>query len=283
MNAWEQMKFVRDLLGEDVAVHWSDVNLVRRLNTAQDRVALRVAQVGGQWLVKSASVTPVASVITLPSDCSKPIYIEETVSGIPVDWLSSVTHRRVSRGIGANIPYGLMALEGYPLANTIEINQDQYVTGCTLWYQRRVPKLSAGDAVAGAAQSITLAADSNRVYLANYYANVGVEQYNAAGATAAYVTLRDVITASTAAGVCTVTGTPTTGYAYGTVSVLPEETHLLMCYLAAADAVLKPSTTIDDKTVDRIRADTKYMQKQVWDWLESRIAGGERVESGEEY
>lgn len=284
MNAWEQMNFVRDMLNEASAAHWTDVGIVRRLNAAQERIALKVAQSPGQWLVKSASVTPVASVITLPSDCSKPIYMEETSTGYVIDWLGSVTHRRVSRGAGAaSVSLGQTVSEAYPLAATIEVNQDSYTTALTLWYQRRVPKLHAGDASGAAAQSITLAADTNRVYLANYYANVGIEQYNAAGATATYVALKDTITANTAAGACTVTGTPTTNYAYGTISVLPEETHLLMCYMAVADCILKPSSTIDDKTVDRIRAETGDMKKDVWNWLETRVPGSDRVEIGEEY
>jgi len=281
MNAKEQIDFVRDQLSEASAAHWLDVGLLRRLNAAQERIALRIALTAGQWLVKNASVTPVASVITLPTDCSKPIYLEETSSGSPIDWLGSVTHRRVSRGIGADV--GVGSAEAYLLADTIEVNQANYTTACTLWYQKRVPWLHAGDASAAAASSITLAADANRVFLADYYAGVTLEQYNAASATATIVAFRSLITANTAVGVCTVTGTPTNAYGYGTISVLPKETHMLMCYMATADAILKPSATIDDKAVDRIRADTKDMQRDVWQWLESRTVGGERIEIGEEY
>lgn len=281
MNAKEQIDFVRDMIGEDVAAHWSNVKLLKRLNAAQERIALRVAQTAGQWLVKSASVTPSASVITLPEDCGKPIYLEETSSGEPINWLGSVTHRRVSRGVGAAVSSG--TLESYPLAATLEVNQASYTTACTLWYQRRVPKLHAGDASAAAATSLTLAADENRMYLVDYYNGLVVEQYNAAWATATVVGFRSTISAYTAAGACTVVGTPTNAYAYGMISALPEETHLLMCYMAAADAVLKPSATIDEKTVDRIVAEMKVMKKEVWEWLESRVVGGERVEIGEEY
>ncbi len=281
MNAKEQIDFVRDMISEASAAHWSDVNLLRRINAAQERIALRIALTAGQWLVKSASVTPVASVITLPTDCSKPVYLETTSEGTPVSWLGSVTHRRVSRGVGANVDVGF--LEAYPLADTIEVNQASFTTACTLWYQKRVPWLHAGDAAAAAATSITLAADANRVYVADYYAGVTLEQYNAASATATYVAFRSAITANTVAGVCTVTGTPTNAYGYGTISVLPKETHMLMCYMATADAILKPSATIDDKAVDRIRADMKDMQRDVWQWLESRTVGGERVEVAEEY
>ena len=281
MNAKEQLDFIRDMVNEATAAHWEDVGLVRRLNSAQERVALRVAMTAGQWLVKSADLTPVASIITLPVDCSKPLYLEETGTGEPIDWLGSVTHRRVSRGIGAAVESG--ALEAYPLQATLEVNRASYVTGVTLWYQRRVPKLHTGDAAGAGIGSLTLAADANRVYLADYYTGMVLEQYNAAKATATYVTFRSAISAYTAAGVCTVTGTPTNAFAYGMISVLPEETHLLMCYIAAADALLKPSATIDEKAVDRVRADKNDIMRDVWQWLESRIVAGERVQIGEEY
>jgi hypothetical protein len=277
MNAKEQIDFVRDMISEVSEAHWKDVGILRRLNAAQERIALRIALTAGQWLVKSASVTPSASIITLPADCSKPICLEETVSKAPIGWLGSVTHRSISRTLDG------VPAEGYMLADTIEINQENYSTACTLWYQKRVPWLHAGDAGAVAAGSLALALDANRVYLADYYAGVTLEQYNAASATAAYVTFRSLISANTAAGVCTVTGTPTTAYGYGTISVLPKETHMLMCYMAAADAILKPSATIDDKAVDRIRADMRDMRTDVWQWLESRTVGGERVEVTEEY
>ena len=281
MNSKEQIDFARDMVNEATAAHWSNSNLLKRLNAAQRRIALRVAQSPGQWLVKSASVTPVASVITLPSDCSKPIYLEETSSGEPIGWIGSVTHRRVSRGVGVDLGYG--ALEGYPLQATLEVNQTSYVTACTLWYQRRVPDLHAGDASAAGASSLTLAADVNRVYEADYYNGLVIEAYNAAWATATAVSLRSVISDYTAAGVCTVVGTPTNAYAYGMISCLPEETHQLMCYMVASDALLKPGATIDQNAVEFVRQEMHVLRKEVYDWLASRSPGQDRVETSEEY
>lgn len=270
MNAIEQVWFVRDLINEATAAHWSDVNLVKRLNAAQRKIALKTAQSAGQWLVTSASVTPVASVITLPADCSKPLYMEETTLGTPIPWLNSVSYRRMSRAAGTTLD-SLGMREAYPLMNTIEVNQDSYTTACTLWYQRRVPDLHAGDAAAAGLSSITLAADLNRVFLVDYYKGVTLEQYNAAAATATYVGFRSAITASTTAGVCTVTGTPTNAYGYGTISILPEELHLLMCYMAAVDAVSKPGTTIDEKAKANMVSDLNDMRKDAFGWLESRV------------
>lgn len=269
MNALEQLWLVRDLINEATAAHWSDVNLVKRLNVAQRKVALKVSMTPGQWLVTSASVTPSSSVITLPADCSKPLYLEETTSGAPITWLNSLSYRRVSRAVGTTLASGVA--EAYLLMNTIEVNESSFSTACTLWYQRRVPDLHAGDASAAAASSITLANDSNRVYLASYYVGVTLEQYNAAVATATYVAFRSAITASTAAGACTVTGTPTNAYGYGTISILPEETHQLMCYMAAVDAVSKPGSTIDEKAKEALVSDMIDLKKDVYAWLETRI------------
>jgi hypothetical protein len=155
--------------------------------------------------------------------------------------------------------------------NTLEVNEATYGTACTLWYQRRVPDLHAGDAAGAALSSLTLAADTNRVFLVDYYKNVTVEQYNAAAATATYVGFRSAITANTTAGVCTVTGTPTNAYGYGMVSILPEETHQLMAYMAAVDAVSKPGSTIDEKAKANLVSDMTDLKKDVYAWLESRI------------
>ena len=87
MNAKDQLDLLRDYIGEASASHWSDLNLLRRLNVAQRKIAVNVAMTPGNWLVTSASVTPSDSVITLPSDCGKPIYLEETTSGQPLTWL----------------------------------------------------------------------------------------------------------------------------------------------------------------------------------------------------
>lgn len=283
MNAKQMLDLLRDNVNEAVAAHFTDVLLVRRLNQAQRSVASMVARSSGQWLITSASVTPVDSVITLPSDCSKPVYLEETVSGYALPWLESVTHRKVSRSFGTMLDIG--SLESYPLTETIEVNSTSYATACTLWYQRRVPDLHTGAAgTASGASALEFAADANRVMIDDYYNNVVVEAFGAIPATESYVTLRSTISDYVGStGVATVTGTPTDGYAYGTIPRLPEETHYLIVLEATFLAMMKPSSIIDKEVISFYREELNRARKDVQSFLSSRIPQSEGVLIGDLY
>ena len=148
MDTYTMLQLGRDFVAEVSASHWSDINFIHRLSVAQRKVAVLVQNYPGAWLLKSANLTPVASVITLPSDCAKPVYLEETSSGQPLAWLENVKARRVSRTVGASLGGWVGAPEVYPLLGTLEVNQDSYTTEVTLWYDVRVPDLMAGMASA---------------------------------------------------------------------------------------------------------------------------------------
>lgn len=237
---------------------------------AQRKIAVAVAQTPGDWLLKSADVTPSSSVITLPSDCSKPIYLEEKSSGKPLRWLESVTHRRVSRSIGTSLDYA-GSREAYPLLNTIEVNQDSFSTECTLWYQIRVPNLHTGTATSSSgASALGFQADRERIYLADYYNNAYVEVIdNSSGV----VDIRSEITDYSAAGVATITGTAAENDTYGTISRLPEETHMLIVMEATVLAMMKPSANLDMTVYRHYRDELRETRKEVYGWLESRILG----------
>ena len=281
MNAKDMLALLRDMVGEGTAAHWSDVNLVRRLNVAQRRVGLKVGESPGQWLVTSASVTPVASVITLPRDCAKPLYLEETSSGGPVTWLGDVAYRRVSRAVGTSLDTVGMR-EAYPLMGTIEVNQDGYATACTLWYQLRVPDLHTGVAGASsAASALHMAADLNRSFVDDYYNGVTVEVVDG---TSGIVDVRSVISDYTAStGVAVITGTAASGDTYGTVSRLPEETHMLVVYEAAVASFMKPSSSVDEKVMAVLISERDRLGKEVDAFLMSRIPGGDGVVIGDPY
>ena len=74
MNAYEQLDFVRDIIGESVAAHWSSLGLLRRLNLAQKKLAAELAMTPGDWFVKNSTVTLSDGAFNLPADCSKPLY-----------------------------------------------------------------------------------------------------------------------------------------------------------------------------------------------------------------
>jgi len=278
MDTYNMLQLLRDQIGEAVESHWSDVNLNRRLNVAQRKVAVLVQNYPGPWLLKSKDLTPVASIITLPDDCAKPVYLEETSSGKPLAWLGNVRTRRVSRGLSDGLSVGV-ALEAYPLQRTLEVNQANYTTQVTLWYDQRVPDLIAGTASAGAATSLTFPDNSNVKHIDDYYNGVGLEIDSGTGAG----TVGDVITDyDGATGACVVSGTYDADTVFGTISLLPEETHHLILLEATVLAIAKPSSSIDKEVFQYYMNERKEALKEVKEWLETRIKGYGRVEITEE-
>jgi len=238
-----------------------------------------VSMGSGQWLVESTDLTPVASIITLPSDCAKPLYMEEKSSGQPISWLGSVTHRRVWRQIGTTLGTD-EAFQAYPLRATIEVNVASYTTEVTLWYLKRIPDLHTGTAAAGGASSITLQANRRPKNIADYYNNVQIEIISGTRA-GDLVTITDY----TAAHVCTVSGTET--YAddsvYGTISLLPEECMDYLILRATTLAMSKPSSNIDEKVYEMFYREHRTAKNELIEWLQSRTAGGKAVAIGEPY
>lgn len=272
MNAKEQMDLLRDKIGEASASHWSDLNLLRRLNGKQRLAGVKLGMTPGQWLIVSEDVTPSDSVITLPSDCAKPVYLEEKSSGRALHWLDSVTHRRVSRAVGT-VWDTAGSREVYPLLGTIEVNQSSYSTECTLWYQIRVPDLLYGTCGASSgASAVHVEAAMFPVYLDDYYNGVTLEVVdNSSSAVDIRSTVTDYV-AST--GILTITGTAAENDVYASISRLPEEMHYLLVMEAAIDALSKPSSNIDKDVWKMIVDEVKDTRRDVQAWLESRIPGG---------
>jgi len=291
MNCYEQLDLLRDYVYEAVASHFTDLNLLRRLNVAQRTLALRIAMTAGDWLVKkSVSITPVDSIVTLPTDCSKPIYMEEVTSGYPIGWLAGgVSVRRGSRGVGTSLNIG--GGGAYTLADTIEVNQDSFVTPIYLWYQKRVPDLHCGFAVAGEASSLTLdtstatgttdlATGRAIKFVDDYYNGSMVEIYNGTGIIDIRSEISDFV-AST--GKITITGTPAADDQYGTVSQLPEELHMLMVLEAAVISLMKPSAKLDPTSLKAYIDERKDLREEAYAWLDTRVVGAGRAIIGEPY
>jgi len=278
MNTKEMLELLRDNINESTASHWSDVNLVRRMNIAQRKIALTVAMSPGQWLIVSTPVTPLSSVITLPDDCSKPIYLEETTSGQPLSWLHDVRHRRISRPAGTSLADGI--LEAYPLMSTIEVNRASYSTACTLWYQIRVPDLQVGTAATGSgAAKLYFPDDLNTKRIDDYYNNVKVEI--TAGTLAGTIDTITDFAASTR--IATISGTVGTDSVFGTIPRLPEETHMLIVLEATVMALMKPSSSID-KDVLKFYVDELARERvEIDGWLQSRIPDGDGTLIGDIY
>lgn len=267
MNAYDMRKLLRDIVNESSEAHHVDEYLLRRLNMAQSRAARMLAETSGQWLIKRATVTPVASVITLPNDCAKPVYLEEVSSGIPVQWLATVSARGLTR---ADQVATYDRREAYPLASTIEVNVTGYTTSCYLWYQRRIPDMHTGAAgAATGASALVFAADLNRVYVDYYYAGLIVEVIDQSSGV---VDIRSEITDYVAStGVATITGTAASGDTYATVCPLPEESYDYIVWEAAKMALYKPSSTVDKDVIAAVRDEANRARTTFEDWITSRI------------
>ena len=279
MNTYFMLQLLRDQIAEANASHWDDDKLVARLNLAQRKVAILVQSYPGAWLLKSKDLTPSSSVITLPSDCAKPVYMEEKSNGKPIAWLSNVKQRRVSRVQGASLDWWSAAPEAYPLLGTLEINQDDYSTEVTLWYDIRVPDLMAGTASAGGAASLTFPDELPVRHVDDYYNGVGIEVESGTGAATVGDTISDYAGATR---VCTVTGTYSSSSVFGTISRLPEECHPLILAEATVLAVAKPSSNIDKEIFQYYVNERRDVKRDLKEWLETRIRGHRRVDITEE-
>lgn len=278
MNAYYMVKDVRDNLGESVASHWGDDDILRKINAAHRDRANDLISVPGDWLVTHDDLTPSDSVITLPSDCIKPIYMEETSTGYPIPLTGDIRTRRVSRVHGAS-SYTL-DVEAYLEGNTIVVNQDSYGNEVTLWYQRRIPDLHMGTESSVAASTLGFDLSNQPRFVADYYKNCYVEVMNA---TTLAIEIRSLISAYTAAGVATITGTPTDTDVYGTVLELPEEAWPLITLDATIRLMAKPGAAIDPKYFEYFFSLYKEAKKNWDNFIATRISGANRTRRTEYY
>ncbi len=281
MNGYEQITTMRDFVGESVAAHWKDRFLLTCLNQVQEKLSQKVAKAPGGWLLTSTSVTPVASVITLPVDCAKPVYLEETVSGNPISWGVEAPERRVSRQPANQLQSSM--LEAYRQYGEIVVNRDSYTTACTLWYQFRVPELHVGTASAGSTGTFTMSAYDGvgasdgfgAKVVADYYNNV---TYFCTAGTGSGTT--GTITDYTAARVATLSAT-TTVYAassvYATVSRLPEQCHHLMWLEASLMALAKPASLMEKEAWMFLKDRWTEAQNEFIEWISTPHVGSKRT------
>ena len=273
MNAYDMLAQVRSNLNETTADHWTDIELMRHVNFSQNKLAMHLSMAPGNWLIKVATVTPASGVITLPSDCAKPLYIEEVTSGTPVLFKTSVQDRRQARQFGTSL--NNWATEAYTLASTIEVNQSDYATQCYLWYQMTVPDLITATADTGSTSNsiiIPTTASPGPSYTDDYYNNSYLEVRDGTGeGTRAQIT--DYV-ASTRA--LTVTGTFSTDSVFGMVSRLPEQGHPLMVLEATCSAMAKPSSHLDADAKQYFSQIKTETWKAFVNWISSRIPGAGR-------
>jgi hypothetical protein len=283
MNAYMMNELLKGMIGEETAAHWGVDNLLMRMNLSQGKVATLIMSYPGSWLTKSKDLTPVASVITLPTDCGKPLYMEIKANGQPVSWLGNVRLRRVSRGTGDvsfDNNYASGGVEAYVLAKTIEINSVDFTDEVTLWYEERVPDLMTGTGSAGGLLELTFPDTINVKRVDDYYNGVGLEVASGTGS-GTVTTISNFVAATR---VCTLAaGTCGADSVFGTVSVLPEEAVMLVILETALFALAKPSSTVDKEVWQFYFSERKEAKKVLEEWLETRVKGFSRVATTELY
>lgn len=283
MNSFHAFLDIRENLGEsfDTESHWKDADILRKMNTAQRKIAGMMSLAGGDWWVTSTTLTPSDSKITLPADCVKPVYLEQTTNKIPIR-ISGITVRdRMARRLpGTTLDQGPM--EAYLEDLYLVVNKDGYSEGVTLWYEKRVPDLAFGVVATGASTALTMDSGQNPSYVDDYYNDVVVETM---GTTDYEIKLRSTVSDYVAATrVMTVTGTPTTDDYYGTIPLLPIEADRLLILEATMMLAAKPSSALDPKYFEYWFAEKKHEEEEFKSWLSRRAATTSRVrEVGDGY
>jgi hypothetical protein len=269
---------VRDNIGEDVASHWGDNDILRKLNAAQRKVANLFILTTGDWLIKSTNLTPVDSVITLPDDCAKPVYMEETSSGYAVTLHGNVRDRGLTRLVGAVAYDGVV--EAYMQKDAIVVNQDDYTTQVTLWYQQRVPDLHAGTAGAsGVTTKLEFDLTNEPKRSDDYYNNVSIEVVDGTGAGI----IEDISDYDGSGYYATITGPVASGDHYGTVSELPEESHDLIILEASLMLLVKPSSALEPSVFKYMQERTRQAREDLEEWISTRVASNPSIRSNDDY
>jgi hypothetical protein len=270
MNAYDMLQDVRSNINESTARHWTDGEILQKLNYAQRKIAMMVSMQPGNWLISSVAVTPSDGTITLPSNCAKPLYLEETSSGTPVFFKTTVQDRRTSRLVGVQTSFDTGSLEVYPQLDSIVVNESGYATACTLWYQIRVPDLHQGTAAGGGSTYIQLASGAKP--LNDYYNDSMIEIVSGTGSHT-IDTITDYAKTNLQA---TVSGTYGSDSVYGTISRLPEEAHPLIVMEGTCLVLIKSSGSLDQKVYGEFRDETKLLWQSTTEWFSSRIPGAGR-------
>lgn len=274
MNAYEMLELLRDNIGEKKEDHWKDRILLRRLNAEQREVARYLLDSPGDWLLKrSSSITPSSSLITLPTDCVRPAYIEEVSSGRNIPISGTIRERRVGRIPGTTLSSG--TVEAYFRGEYIEVNQDSYAVPVYVWYQPRIPDLHAGECGNGTgATSIVFESQNWPSGVDDYYNSSYVEVRDEKDHK---LNVRQQITdydgGTFTATIASAAVTPAVNDFYGTVSLLPEELHNWVVLRATVRALAKPSSTFEKEIFAFWKSELKTAKDEAEEFMATRLSG----------
>lgn len=282
-NAYEMLELLRDNVGEGTEAHWKDKLLLRRLNVEHLEVGRLCLDSPGDWLMKkSSALTPVSSLITLPSDCVRPAYIEEVSSGRTIPIRGTVRERRLGRAPGTSL--GVGAAEAHFFGNYLEVNMDSYGEAVYVWYQQRVIDLHAGLCGSGSgATTVIFEATHWPNGVDDYYKDAVVEVRDA---TSHVLNARQAVTAydagTFAATIATAAVAPAENDFYGTLSILPPELLNWVVLRATVRALAKPSSTFEKELFGFWRAELRVAKEEAEEFLATRLSGSVYTRMAEE-
>lgn len=266
MNAYTMLQLIRDRVGEAVTssgiggasnLFMPDGSMLMQLNLAQRRAWMEMNMQMNEYLTTTSDLTPVASVVTLPSNCAKPVYMEEISSGYPIYLDGSIGEKRVLEQGG---------MHAIRTGNTFEITLDDYVSPVRLWYRKRITDLLASYADTGSTTNTLVVKASMSPNATNDYYN-GQTLEVVSGTGAGSYTITDYV-ASTRT--LTLTGTFSTDSAFGTVSELPVEAEEYIMEQVIVSYLSKPSAAIDPKYFSFAMSNLQMAQKVFREWISTQ-------------
>jgi len=272
MDAYEMIDQIRHDLGEASEAHWGDRALLRKLNLEQSRLWTQLALQAGDWLVTSESVTVANSTITLPSNCAKPIYLENA-DGYPVFIEGTVRERKLNEFVNVNFDNGLYS--AYLVGDYLKLTRAGISGTWTLWFIERFKDMAQGEAGENSGtNALHLDVEMFPSPEDDYYNGLAVNVYTVAGVPKLATTISDYVGSTR---VATVTGTPAIGDRYGTVCQLPEEAHGLLLTRVVVNCLAKPSSAIDPKYFEYHTSLLRAMENDWARWIETRVPGSRAV------
>lgn len=277
MNAYDLLQDVRDLLGEATASHWGDRLILRAINRAQKRIYMKMSMTLGDWFVtRSSALTPVAGVITPPSNYLKPVFIEEVSSGREVKINLSVRDKARTMDDYGGYHYVPMAFLD---DDTIIVNNTSYTTPVYLWYEKRCKDLITGTAGAGStATSMYLEDDLGHVKEASYYTDesfviVDGTSVGSSGTIQDYAWGTRLVSLSA--------GSVDETSVYATVSILPNEAEDYLVAQAAFSCLTKAAGVVKEEFIRTLRTDLKDAKEAFFDWAHTRIKNSQYIQLAE--
>lgn len=273
MDAYEILQQVRHDVAETTEAHWTDLALLRKLRMECARIWRELSLQPGGYAMTSGSVTVTDSVITLPSDCAKPLYLE-TDQDVEV----VIRGLRESRYdyVGAVTTFDGTYYTAYQEGETLKINADSVNGTWTLWYLKRMDEVLYG--VAGGssgASALHLEAAMQPSQTDDTYNGLSVFTYDATtGARKLSTVITDYAGATL---VATITGTPASGDYYGSELGLPLECEDVLLGRIVLSCLAKVSSAIDPKYFEYQRELVRDAEKTWKAWLETSIPGSRSV------